>query len=352
MNFFIALPGAISLGLIWGLMAIGVYITYKVLDFADLTVDGSICTGGAVCAVLVISGVNVWVAMLVALLAGAVAGLLTGIFHTVMGIPAILAGILTQLILWSLNLKIMGGKSNLSMSARTYDVVLSQLESGWAILIMCGFVGVIVAALYWFFGTELGSSVRATGNNPNMSRAQGINVSLNKIIGLMISNALVALAGALLTQYQGFADINMGRGAIVIGLAAVIIGEAIVSFISRNFAVRLVGVALGGVIYYIVYQFVIELGMDTDLLKMLSAIVVALFLAIPYWKKRYFSRFARKNRAPRQPPDASGTPPPASDGGEDPNAASETPAPTLSADAEIAAADPAGTAAEGGARHV
>lgn len=290
MNFFIALPGAISLGLVWGLMAIGVYITYKVLDFADLTVDGSICTGGAVCAVLVISGVNVWVAMLVALLAGALAGLLTGIFHTVMGIPAILAGILTQLILWSLNLKIMGGKANLSMSARTYDVVISQLESGWAILILCGFVGVIIAALYWFFGTELGSSVRATGNNPNMSRAQGINVSLNKIIGLMISNALVALAGALLSQYQGFADINMGRGAIVIGLAAVIIGEAIFSKIFRNFALKLLSVAFGSIIYYLVLQVVIWFKVDTDMLKMFSAVVVAIFLAIPYWKRLYFTK--------------------------------------------------------------
>ena len=293
MGFLSALPGAIALGLIWGLMAIGVYITYKVLDFADLTVDGSICTGGAVCAVLVTAGVNVWVAMLAALLAGAAAGLLTGVFHTLMGIPAILSGILTQLILWSVNLKIMG-QANLSVSARTYGVVISQLEAGWAILILFGFVAVIIGLLYWFFGTELGCGIRATGNNPNMSRAQGINVGLNKIIGLMISNALVALAGALLVQYQGFADINMGRGAIVIGLAAVIIGEALVNLICRNFAVRLAGVALGGIIYCIVYQHVIELGMDTDLLKMLSALVVAIFLAIPYWKKRYFGKFAKK----------------------------------------------------------
>ena len=316
MGFLSALPGAIALGLIWGLMAIGVYITYKVLDFADLTVDGSICTGGAVCAVLVIAGVNVWVAMLAALLAGAAAGLLTGVFHTLMGIPAILSGILTQLILWSVNLKIMG-QANLSVSARTYGVVISQLEAGWAILILFGFVAVIIGLLYWFFGTELGCGIRATGNNPNMSRAQGINVGLNKIIGLMISNALVALAGALLVQYQGFADINMGRGAIVIGLAAVIIGEALVNLICRNFAVRLAGVALGGIIYYIVYQLVIELGMDTDLLKMLSALVVAIFLAIPYWKKRYFSGFHRK-KAAKEPP----APPP--EGGE--NAAQEPPA--------------------------
>ena len=291
--FWSALPGAISLGLIWGLMAIGVYITYKVLDFADLTVDGSICTGGAVCAVLMASGVNAWAAIIVAIIAGALAGLVTGIFHTLMGIPAILSGILTQLILWSVNLKIMG-QANQVVDSRGSYVIVSQLDAGWSILIMFGFLAVIIAALYWFFGTEAGCGIRATGNNPNMSRAQGINVSLNKIIGLMISNALVALAGALLAQYQGFADINMGRGAIVIGLAAVIIGEAIVTRISRNFAVQLSGVILGGIIYYIVYQFVIWLNLDTEYLKMFSAIVVAIFLAIPYWKKRYFGKFAKK----------------------------------------------------------
>ena len=291
--FWSALPGAISLGLIWGLMAIGVFITYKVLDFADLTVDGSICTGGAVCAVLMASGVNAWAAIIVAIIAGALAGLVTGIFHTLMGIPAILSGILTQLILWSVNLKIMG-QANQVVDSRGSYVIVSQLEAGWAILIMFGFLAVIIGGLYWFFGTEIGSGIRATGNSLTMSPAQGINVSLNKIIGLMISNALVALAGALLAQYQGFADINMGRGAIVIGLAAVIIGEAIVTRISRNFAVQLSGVILGGIIYYIVYQFVIWLNLDTEYLKMFSAIVVAIFLAIPYWKKRYFGKFAKK----------------------------------------------------------
>lgn len=293
--FFDALPGAISLGLIWGVMAIGVFITYKVLDFADLTVDGSICTGGAVCAVLMAAGVNAWLAVLVAVIAGALAGLVTGIFHTLLGIPAILSGILTQLILWSVNLKIMG-QANTAVDSRGSYVIVTQLEAGWAILIMFGFLVVIVGGLYWFFGTEIGCGIRATGNNPDMSRAQGINVSLNKIIGLMISNALVALAGALLSQYQGFADINMGRGAIVIGLAAVIIGEAIVTRISRNFAVQLAGVVLGGIIYYIVYQFVIWLELDTEYLKMFSAIVVAIFLAVPYWKKKYFYKFAKRRK--------------------------------------------------------
>ena len=299
--FWSALPGAISLGLIWGVMAIGVFITYKVLDFADLTVDGSICTGGAVCAVMMAAGINAWVAVLVAVIAGALAGFVTGIFHTLLGIPAILSGILTQLILWSVNLKIMG-QANTVVDTRNSYVIVTQLQAGWAILIMFGFLVVIVGGLYWFFGTEAGCGIRATGNNPNMSRAQGINVNLNKIIGLVISNALVALAGALLAQYQGFADINMGRGAIVIGLAAVIIGEAIVTRISRNFAVQLAGVVLGGIIYYIVYQFVIWLEIDTEYLKMLSAIVVAVFLAVPYWKKKYFYRFAgKKKRAEAKP---------------------------------------------------
>ena len=296
--FWSALPGAIALGLIWGIMAIGVYITYKVLDFADLTVDGSICTGGAVCAVLMAAGVNAWLAILVAMLAGALAGLVTGIFHTLMGIPAILSGILTQLILWSVNLKIMG-QANTAVDTRGQYVIISATSmenTAWSILILVGFIAVIVGLLYWFFGTEMGCGIRATGNNPNMSRAQGINVNLNKIIGLMLSNALVALAGALLVQYQGFADINMGRGAIVIGLAAVIIGEAIVTRISRNFAVQLLGVVLGGIIYYIVYQFVIWLNIDIDYLKMLAVIVVAIFLAVPYLKEKYFSKIKWKRR--------------------------------------------------------
>ncbi|MGN0174556.1 MAG: ABC transporter permease, partial [Acutalibacteraceae bacterium] len=236
-----------------------------------------------------------WIAMLAALVAGLLAGFVTGILHTFMGIPAILAGILTQLILWSVNLKVMG-KANIALPNRKYELVLAQIKTVQSILILLVFVAFIVAALYYFFGTELGASVRATGNNLNMSRAQGINTDLNKILGLTLSNGIVALSGALLTQYQGFADINMGRGAIVIGLAAVIIGEAIVSHISQNLAARLIGVVLGGVIYYFVYQTVIFLGLDADLLKMLSALVVAIFLAIPYWKKKYFAK-AKGGRA-------------------------------------------------------
>ena len=293
MGWLNALPGAIAQGIIWGIMAIGVYITYKVLDIADLTVDGSICTGAAVCTMLVISGVNGWLAMLAALVAGMAAGLLTGVFHTFMGIPAILAGILTQLILWSVNLKILG-KANQALPARNFYVLVTQLKKTQTLLILAVVSIVLIAVLYWFFGTELGSSIRSTGCNISMSRAQGINTDFNKILGLMLSNGIVALAGALLAQYQGSADINMGRGAIVIGLAAVIIGEAVFSRISRNFIVRLLGVICGGIIYYIVYQTVIFFGLDTDLLKMLSALVVAFFLAVPYWKGKYISSGRRK----------------------------------------------------------
>ncbi|MBO4930670.1 MAG: ABC transporter permease [Clostridia bacterium] len=288
-NWLGALPGAAAQGMVWGIMAIGVYLTYKILDVADLTVDGSICTGGAVCAVLVTSGVNVWIAMLAAMIAGMLAGLVTGILHKYMGIPAILAGILTQLILWSVNLKIMG-KANIALPVRNYKLLLAQIHASKSIVVLIAMIAVLIAALYWFFGTELGTSLRATGNNQNMSRAQGINTDITTILGLVLSNGIVALSGALLSQYQGFADINMGRGAIVIGLAAVIIGEAVVSKISTNFAVRLIGVILGGVIYYFVYQTVIFLGLDADLLKMLSAIVVAVFLAVPYWKKKHFTK--------------------------------------------------------------
>lgn len=298
MELLSAFPGAIAQGLIWGIMAIGVYITFKILDIADLTVDGSICTGAAVCTVLVTKGVNVYLALLAAVVAGLLAGLLTGLMHTVLGIPAILSGILTQLILWSANLKIMG-KANISLSARSYKVLLTQMNINSSIGVLAVIGIILIALLYWFFGTELGCSVRATGCNLNMSRAQGINTNVNIVLGLMLSNGIVALSGALLAQYQGFADINMGKGAIVIGLAAVIIGEAVFSKIARNFAVRLFAVIVGGIIYYIVYQVIIFLGIDTDLLKMLSALVVAVFLGVPYVKKHYFASAVKggKNNA-------------------------------------------------------
>lgn len=293
-----ALPGAVAQGLIWGIMAIGVYLTYKVLDIADLTVDGTMCTGGAVCIMMMINGHPLWLSLLVAFGAGLLAGLVTGILHTFMGIPAILSGILTQLALYSINLKIMG-KANQPINNQKYDLMVSLLyvrdvpfyKNTIFVVAIC--IIILIAVLYWFFGTELGCSLRATGCNQNMSRAQGINTKVNTILGLMLSNGIVAFASALLAQYQGFADINMGRGAIVIGLAAVIIGSVIFDKIFRNFALKLLSVAIGGVIYYIVLQIVIQLGFDADLLKLLSAVVVALFLAVPYWKKKFFDKPAK-----------------------------------------------------------
>ena len=290
-----ALPGAVAQGLIWGIMAIGVYITFRILDIADLTVDGTLCTGGAVCIMMMQSGHNVWVSLLVALIAGLLAGMVTGLLHTFMGIPAILAGILTQLGLYSVNLKIMG-KSTQAINVDKFDLLVSLRYIKNVpiyrntILLVAVIIVVLIVFLYWFFGTELGCSLRATGCNDRMSRAQGINTDFNRVLGLMISNGLVAFSGALLSQYQGFADINMGRGAIVIGLAAVIIGEALFGKIFHNFGFRLLGVALGSIVYYFVLQIVIWLGIDTDLLKLLSAAVVAVFLAIPYWQSKYFSR--------------------------------------------------------------
>lgn len=283
------MPGAVAQGLIWGIMAIGVYITYKVLDLADLTVDGTMATGGAVCVMLMLNGVNVWVALLCAIFAGMIAGLLTGIFHTAMGIPPILSGILTQLSLYSINLAIMDFKANQGIAVTKYPLIVSQrnvrqMSLSNPIFITLIILAIVIGLLYWFFGTEIGCSLRATGANEAMSRAQGINTNIAKIIGLMISNGIVALASALLAHYQGFVDVNMGRGAIVIGLAAVIISEVIFGKIFINFALKLVGVAIGAVIYYIVIQIVLWLGLNTNLLKLLSALIVAVFLAIPYWK--------------------------------------------------------------------
>ena len=278
-----ALPGAVAQGLAWGIMAIGVYITFRILDVADLTVDGSLATGGAVCVMLIRAGVNPWLAMLCALVSGMLAGLVTGLFHTRCGIPAILAGILTQLALYSINLRIMGGKANQAVSVDKYHLLLSQryvrelsLDNPLPLLVVL--TAVIVAALYWFFGPEKGSSVRATGANPHMARAQGINTSANIVLGLMLSNGLVALSGALLAQYQGSSDINMGRGAIVIGLAAVIIGEVMFGKVFRNIGARLLAVSIGAIVYYIVLQ----IGLNTNDLKLITALIVALFLTLSY----------------------------------------------------------------------
>lgn len=302
LGFLNALPGAVSQGLIWGIMAIGVYITYKILDIADLTVDGSFCTGGAVFVMLFGSGVNLWVALLVAFLAGMLAGLVTGILHTVCGIPAILAGILTQLGLYSINMAIMDMKASQSIAVTNEGTLNKLLVSlrflqidkypvyRHPIFVVGVFTAAIIGVLYWFFGREMGAALRATGSNPNMARAQGINTSFCKVLGLMISNGLVALAGALLCQYSGGNEINVGRGAIVIGLAAVIIGEVLLDKLFRNFALKLLSVSIGAILYYVVIQAVLQMGLNANYLKVLSAAVVAVFLSVPYWKGRYFSK--------------------------------------------------------------
>jgi len=306
MNVFLAflnsLPGALGQGLIWGIMAIGVYITYRILDVADLTVDGSLVTGGAVCALLITMDVNPWLALIAAVIAGMLAGFVTGMLHTACGIPAILAGILTQLALYSINLRIMAigdeaakTKATLAVSVDKYDLVVSsryvrQLGLDNPLIPAVILVAVVIGILYWFFGTEQGCALRATGSNPNMARAQGINTNKSKVIGLVISNGLVALAGALLCQYQGSATIDMGRGAIVIGLAAVIVGEVLLSKVFRNFALKLLSAVIGAIIYYIVITLVLRLGLESTDLKLLTALVVALFLAIPHWKGSHHAK--------------------------------------------------------------
>lgn len=287
------MPGAIAQGITWGIMAIGVYITFRILDVADLTVDGSLATGGAVAVMMIRAGVNPWIALLAAFLAGMIAGFITGIFHTRCGIPAILSGILTQLMLYSINLRIMGDRSNQPVSVDNYYLLISQryvreisIKSPYIVLILL--LAVLIALLYCFFGTERGAALRATGANQRMAAAQGINNNTNIVLGLMLSNGLVAMSGALLAQYQGAADINMGRGAIVIGLAAVIIGEVILGKFCSNFAYKLGTVVFGAVVYYVVIQIVLQMGLNTNDLKLLTALVVALFLAIPYLKNKFF----------------------------------------------------------------
>lgn len=289
-----ACPGGIAQGLIWGIMALGVYLTFRLLDFADLSVDGSLATGGAVCIMLIMGGCNPELALLVSFLAGLLTGIVTGFLHTVLGIPPILAGILTQISLYSINLNIMG-KANQAINVNnvTLHFTSNATVLPRTILIVAICCAVLIGLLYWYMGTEQGSAIRATGTNPNMARAQGINTNVMKVIALALSNGLVALAGGILSQYQGFADVNMGRGAIVIGLAAVIIGEVLGEAIlgkHLNFLLRLLFVVLGGVIYYLVYVFVLWLKFPADDMKLLTAIVVAIFLAAPYLKGKYFSK--------------------------------------------------------------
>ncbi len=291
-----SMPGGIAQGLIWGLMALGLYITFRLLDMADLTVDGSFTTGGAVTVMLILAGWPVWAALVIAVLAGLLAGLVTGLLHTRLGIPAILAGILTQLSLYSINLRIMGMSANKAVSVDKYRLLLSSRNIPASILTGAVFALILVSIYYWYFGTEQGSAIRATGDNPAMSRAQGINVDRMKVLGLAFSNGIVALSGGLMSQYQGFADINMGRGAIVIGLAAVIIGEVIGGALLRkyiNFYVTLCFVVIGGVLYYLVIVIVLWLKLNSNDLKLFTAVVVALFLALPYLRVQRRSSFAK-----------------------------------------------------------
>ena len=297
-NLINALPGDIAQGMIWGIMAIGVFLTFRILDFADLTVDGSLATGGAICVVLILNGVPAPIALLAAFGSGVIAGLVTGLLHTLLGIPGILAGILTQIALYSVNLNILGG-ANLAVNVNQYPLFVSLRYLPKTILISVIFVAVIIGIMYWYFGTEQGSAIRAVGNNPAMSRAQGININLMKVIALAISNGFVALSGGLIAQYQGFADINMGRGAIVIGLAAVIIGEVIGHAIvgkRMNFILRLTFVVVGAVIYYIVIGVVLWLKMPTNDLKLFTAIIVAIFLAVPYLKGQAQNSFRKAGK--------------------------------------------------------
>lgn len=284
MSVLLAMQGALSQGVLWGLMALGVYITYRILDIADLTVDGSFATGGAVCAVCVVNGVDPILALLLATIAGAVAGFVTGFLHTKCEIPAILAGILAQIGLYSINLRIMGRSNTPLLKSETLFKNISEmtgLSSTWTALIIGIIVSVvIVAILYWYFGTEIGSAIRATGNNEQMVRALGVNTSVTKILGLMIGNALISLSGALVTQSQGYADIKMGIGAIVIGLASIVIGEVIFGQ-KGNFAFRLTSIIVGSIIYRIIVAIVLQMGMNTDDLKLLTAILVAIALSVP-----------------------------------------------------------------------
>ena len=308
LSFFNSLPGAFGQGLAWGIMAIGVYITYRILDVADLTVDGSLATGGAVAALGITMGLNPWAALVLAVIAGMLAGLVTGLLHTACGIPAILSGILTQLALYSINLRIMAigsgasTKATLALSVDKQALLLSsryirEVSLRNPLLLLAVLTAAVIAVLYWFFGTELGCSLRATGANPNMARAQGINTNTAKVLGLVVSNGLVALSGGLLAQYQGSATVDMGRGAIVIGLAAVIIGEVLLGKVFINFALKLLSAIIGAIIYYVVITLVLRLGLESTDLKLLTAVVVAIFLTIPYWKGKYFTKTVRKEGA-------------------------------------------------------
>ena len=305
-NLISRMPAAVAQGIIWGLMALGVFITFRLLDIPDMTVDGSFATGGAVTVMLLLAGMPAWAALLIAIVVGVLTGLCTGLLHTKLGIPAILAGILTQFALYSINLRIMT-KANQTASVQKFGMfwengngfLVSSLHIPQAILVGLVLAAIIVALSYWYFGTEQGSALRATGNNPAMSRAQGIHIGTMKVIGLGISNGIVALAGGLMTQFQGTADVSMGRGAIVIGLAAIVIGESLCDAIFSkgcNFAVKLCFIIFGGIVYYAVMVVILWLKLDPNDLKLFTAIIVAAFLAIPQLKAQSKSSFSRSKK--------------------------------------------------------
>ncbi|MFU0831911.1 MAG: ABC transporter permease [Oscillospiraceae bacterium] len=298
MNLISAIPGNVAQGIIWGIMALGVFITFRLLNFADLTVDGTFATGGAVTVVLILSGVPVPLALAAAVAAGFLAGLVTGLLNTVFGIPDILAGILTQISLWSVNLLVLNG-ANKAVNVDKYPLIVTLRNVSSSIVTALIFAAVLICILYWYFGTEQGSAIRATGSNPHMAKAQGINIDFMKVLAVSLSNGLVGLSGGLLSQYQGFADIKMGQGSIVIGLAAVIIGEVLGDALlgkHMNFAYRLIFVVFGGVVYYLVIGLVMWLKMPTDLLKLLTAVIVAVFLAVPYLRAKSKNSFARAGK--------------------------------------------------------
>lgn len=299
-GFFNALPSVLDQGIIWGIMAIGVFITFKILDFADLTVDGSFATGGCLFAILTAAGVPVPLGFFISFLAGAAAGLITALLHCYLGIPGILAGILTQLMLWSINYKILG-QSTYPINSREALISMNASSGVYTTIpIVIGIGVALILLLYWFFGTKYGSSIRATGSNESMAKANGININARKIVALMISNGIVAFAGAILARFQGSADINMGRGAIVIGLAAIVIGTTLFGRITKNFAFNMGFVVLGAIIYFFVFQFIVYVTNEPELLKMLSAIVVAIFLAVPYVKNVYIKNAKAKHQRAKE----------------------------------------------------
>ncbi|MEG1942543.1 MAG: ABC transporter permease, partial [Angelakisella sp.] len=295
-----AIPGAASQGVLWGIMTLGVYLTYKVLGYSDLTVDGSFATGGAVSAMLIMQGMNPFVTLVFATAAGMLCGILTGLLHTWFKIPAILSGILLMIALYSINMRIMGGKANIPLLGEDTIVTIIMDKFGVSmntatLIIGLALSAILIAILYWFFGTELGSAIRATGNNEAMVRALGASTDQMKILGLLLSNGLVSLSGALVAQAQGYANVQMGTGAIIIGLASVIIGEVIFG-VRFSFSYKLASVVVGSVLYRVIIAMVLQFGLSTNDLKLFTAVVVAAALGFPVFQNWLRERFPTKKK--------------------------------------------------------